>query len=121
MKPTPRQTGGASPQKIAAACDTATEITDAARALMSIIEITGAHVLDVLDSRAEKLLSADIAPQFAGNFFYITPEAQRRLHFLVGEAEDRTLSLLDRLSQRSNELFDLHVNARCRQESAGVV
>lgn len=121
MKPTPRQTGGASPQKIAAACDKATEIVIAARALMSIIEITNAHVLDVLDSRAEKLLSGDIAAQLAGNFFYITPEAQRRLSFLAGEAEERAIALSGLLGQRADELFDLHISARCRPESAGAV
>ncbi|MDP9559778.1 UNVERIFIED_ORG: uncharacterized protein (DUF1778 family) [Rhizobium nepotum] len=119
MKPTPRQTGGASPQKIAAACDTATEIVDAARALLSIIEITSSHVLDALDSRAEDLLDGDLKKRFAGNFFYLTPEAQRRLIFLAGEAEERAISLSDRIGHRADELFDLHVSASCRPESAG--
>lgn len=108
MQATPQNAVNASAINTLELVDDATRLSDQIGNVLSLVEITSAHLLDVLDSRADDLVNGSIDADHKKNFFYITPECQRRLHFLAGELEERTTTLSATARSSADTLFHLH-------------
>ena len=74
----------------------AVALHDASRELLSAVELTASHVLDALEHGD------------GDDRFFVSPALQRRLYYLIGEAETRASRLEDAAGAESEFWFQFH-------------
>lgn len=95
-KPTTNAEARASGLDMVDVCDRAIAIHNASMNVLSAVEVMSRYVLDTLEQSAEGFFPKGVVSNaLKGSLFYITSEHQRRLLYLVAEAEDRAGNLLE--------------------------